>query len=409
MLTRGSGARHGAARGTRRRLLCALVLLATTATACDRVPLTAPTESSIQLFANGASVPLNGSVDIVATVVEQAGTPVQNGTVVTFTTTLGVVQPAEARTSSGKVTVKLSADGRSGTAVVTAFSGGATSDALELPIGAAAAETILVRAEPGGVPPGGGSVQVIAQVRDASGDPLSGVPETFTASSGELSPATAATNGSGEARTTLTTAAESTVTATAGGQSGEVTVGIGVLPTITLSASPTTPVTGQPVAFTVGVTLPPGSSPVQNVRISFGDGDSENLGAVTGTTTASHVYDDEGSYRVTVRVTDAAGEETSQSLVINVALGAPIAVNLTYTPEAPAVNQTVTFTAAVTLPGGVSAQRYDWTFGDGTSRTTTGNQTTKAYGSSGVKTVRVTVRGSDGTTGAAQADITVSP
>jgi hypothetical protein len=60
---------------------------------CDKVPLTAPTESTIQLFANGSSVPLTGGVDLIATVTEGPGTPVQNGTVVTFTTTLGRIEP----------------------------------------------------------------------------------------------------------------------------------------------------------------------------------------------------------------------------------------------------------------------------------------------------------------------------
>ena len=116
--------------------------------ACDRVPLTAPTQSTIQLFATGTSVAPNGTVELVATVTEQAGTPVQNGTVVSFTTTLGRIDPAEARTQNGKATVRLIADGRSGVATVTAFSGAAENATLELPIGSAAVETLVVRAEP---------------------------------------------------------------------------------------------------------------------------------------------------------------------------------------------------------------------------------------------------------------------
>jgi hypothetical protein len=83
------------------RLLAAALILATSA-ACDKVPLTAPTESTIALFAAGNVVPLNGSLDLVATVTEPAGTPVHNGTLVTFTTTLGRVEPAEARTTNGR-------------------------------------------------------------------------------------------------------------------------------------------------------------------------------------------------------------------------------------------------------------------------------------------------------------------
>ena len=91
--------------------LCALVLLASAA-GCDKVPLTAPTESTIVLSANGSSVPLAGGVDVTATVTEKPGTPVQNGTLVTFTTTLGRVEPSEAQTTNGRVTVRLVGDGR---------------------------------------------------------------------------------------------------------------------------------------------------------------------------------------------------------------------------------------------------------------------------------------------------------
>ena len=130
--------------------LAALVAFALFVAACDKVPLTAPTESTISLFATASSISATGSTDIVATVIESAGTPVQNGTVVTFTTTLGRIEPLDARTQNGKVTVKLSGDGRSGNATITAFSGGAISEQLELPIGSAAAETVTVRAEPAG-------------------------------------------------------------------------------------------------------------------------------------------------------------------------------------------------------------------------------------------------------------------
>ena len=97
------------------RALVALVAVALAATACDKVPLTAPSESTITLFATATSVSSTGSTDIVATVIEEAGTAVQNGTVVSFTTTLGRIEPSDARTQNGKVTVKFTGDGRSGT------------------------------------------------------------------------------------------------------------------------------------------------------------------------------------------------------------------------------------------------------------------------------------------------------
>src|SRR5215831_8415582 len=91
---------------------------------CSKMPLLAPTGSVITLLPEATSVSLNSQATIVATVIENgvatqggngsgtttasrsgAGTPVQNGTQVTFTTTLGQIQPSEASTHNGQVQV----------------------------------------------------------------------------------------------------------------------------------------------------------------------------------------------------------------------------------------------------------------------------------------------------------------
>src|SRR5437868_3831126 len=93
--------------------------------ACNRVPLTAPSGSSITLTTATTVIPINGAASIIATVIENAGTPPQAGTHVFFTTTLGTIQPSDATTdTSGRAIVTLSAPS-SGTASITATSGGA--------------------------------------------------------------------------------------------------------------------------------------------------------------------------------------------------------------------------------------------------------------------------------------------
>jgi len=120
---------------------------------CDKMPLAAPTESTITLYAGSTTVGLNGSVEITATVIESAGTPVQNGTVVTFTTTLGTVDPIEARTNNGRAVVRLLTGTKSGTAEVRAFSGGtASAEALKITVGAAAAGKVELLANPSALP-----------------------------------------------------------------------------------------------------------------------------------------------------------------------------------------------------------------------------------------------------------------
>ena len=391
-----------------RAALTPLVAVALLATACDKVPLTAPTESTIQLFATATSVSPTGSTDIVATVIEQAGTPVQNGTVVSFTTTLGRIEPAEARTQNGKVTVKLTADGRSGIAQITAFSGGAISEKLELPIGSAAAETVTVRAEPARLSPGGGSAQIVALVRDVAGNPLAGASVAFTTTAGTLSSGVAQTDANGEARSTLVTARESTITATVGAKSGQITVQVDSSPSVTISVSPAAPIENQAVTFSLTVTLATGGLPITQARIEFGDGESRQLGALSGTTSVGHVYRNSGTYGVLLTLTDAAGNVSAQQTVVVVAPEAAIGVVLSYSPAAPIVNQVVTFTAITTLPTGVSIERYEWTFGDGTSSTTTGNQRTKIYTSAGTRKARVTAVGTNGKTGVGEADIVIN-
>src|SRR5258707_206348 len=83
-----------------RILLLAITLLTAgvLTTACDRVPLLAPSGSSITLTAAASTLPLNGTTQVIAQVLEAGGTPPQDGTLVTFLTTLGSMIPPEAET-----------------------------------------------------------------------------------------------------------------------------------------------------------------------------------------------------------------------------------------------------------------------------------------------------------------------
>jgi len=103
----------------------ASLALVVSMTSCTHMALTAPTKSVIALYASPS--PANdGSYNVIATITEDAGTPVQNGTLVTFTTTSGSLAPTSAETTNGQATVKFVPDG-SKQATVSAFSGGATS------------------------------------------------------------------------------------------------------------------------------------------------------------------------------------------------------------------------------------------------------------------------------------------
>ncbi len=384
--------------------LCAIVSIGS----CDKVPLLAPTESVITLVSNRAVLPINGTAQIVAIVIEQSGTPAHNGTLVTFTTTLGTLDPREAVTNNGQAVVTLRAGTESGTAEVGAFSGSARTEApVMIAIGGAAAAAVTLSANPAAVPPTGATVTIIAAVTDASGNRLTGVPVSFTASAGTLSSATVTTDSAGEARTTLTTDRATTVSATAGAFSSSVEIGLSALPSVTVAATPTTTSVGEPVTFTVIVTA--GSSAIREASINFGDGTSQSLGALAGSTNVTHTYTFAGTFIVTATVQDTSSANVEVVTVVVIESAAPLNVTIA-APATVQVNVPTTFTATATQPGGtLEIVRYEWNFGDGASAHTTGPSTSHVYTSAGLKVATVRAVEKDGRTGTGQVEINVTP
>lgn len=108
---------------------CLLLILSSLAVAtCDSSPLVAPIASTISIFAESITLRPGESTTVEALVVEEAGTLVHDGTVVTFFATLGSVNPEEAETSEGVARATFTAGSAAGTARVVASSGGAVSD-----------------------------------------------------------------------------------------------------------------------------------------------------------------------------------------------------------------------------------------------------------------------------------------
>src|SRR6476620_887481 len=159
----------------RRASVLAAILAASTllTVACERVPLLAPSGSTITLTALATALPSNGTTDIIAQVIEAGGTPPHSGTTVTFTTNLGTIQPSQAETDvTGRVTVKFVAGGGSGTATISAISGGVSAsgtNAVRIAVGAAAAASVGISASPGTVAASGGTSTVTAKVFDSNG------------------------------------------------------------------------------------------------------------------------------------------------------------------------------------------------------------------------------------------------
>lgn len=297
-----------------------LVAVATVAVvvACDRVNLTAPTGSTVSLSVEKNVLPLGGQTTVTAVVTESAGTAVHNGTVVTFQTTHGSLNPPTATTVNGVATTTFLAGSSSGTATIHAFSGAArtgsgnsSSGGVSVQIGAAAASgNISVSATPPSVSQSGGTVAVSAVVFDSNRNPLPGVNVQFTTTTGTLSPTTANTDENGIARTQLTTTQTATVTAFAGSATGSARVDVSAAPNVQVAA-PENGTVGTAVPVTVTFSAPTGSTGTPNqvatLVVDFGDGTSETRTNVTGQVALTHTYQQAGGYTITARATDVAG------------------------------------------------------------------------------------------------------
>lgn len=383
------------------------------AAACDKVPLLAPTQSTVSLTMSTTTLPVNGTAQVIATVIEQAGTPVQNGTLVTFTGSLGTFEPPEAVTQNGKAVTTFRAGTQSGTAKIGAVSGSAKATEIDVKIGGAAAEQVVVRSEPTSVPVTGGTAQIIAVVTDASGNPLAGAPVVFSADNGTLSSNSVVSDANGEARVTLTTNRETIVRAAVGGKSGQTTVRAVTLPSVTIAlAGISQPEAGIATTFTVTPSTATTGNPLREVIIDFGDGTRENLGAISSATSVSHTYARAGQYRVTATATDVQGLTNSSSIVIQVNDRSSLAVTMTAQPNPVSISNAlqqglVEFSASAT--GATGIQYYQWDFGDGGGAFTSGGSTNHRYTTPGTYIARVTVRASNGQEGYSERTVRVNP
>ena len=380
------------------------------AAGCEKVPLLAPTQSTISVSAQSRTLAPGAATEITATVVESGGTPVHNGTLVRFTASLGRVDPAEVETRGGIATTTFIAGNASGTAQIRASSGAASggdsatpTNMVEIQIGGAAAAAVTVSASPARVGPSGGTVTVVASALDASGNRLVGVPITFTTTSGTLSASSAVSDSSGEARVALTTNREATVSARAGNQTATATVTVATAGTVALTTAPANPTSGTPVTLTVT----PATGTTPRVVVSWGDGSTEDLGVVAAARSATHVYQRSGAYTITATAT-ADGETHTNTTPVTVGSGASVTLS-DPEPRSPTVGQPVVFTVT---PATGTSPRVVLEWGDGTSTdlgtVTAARSVAHTYAEAGTYIVTATAT-SAGDTFATSKPVVVSP
>jgi adhesin/invasin len=407
--------------------LLLLIVLAS----CDKVPLLAPTNSSVTIDAQTRVLPTGGSTTVTATVIESSGTPVQNGTTVRFTTTLGRVEPAEAQTRNGMATTTFFAGNDSGIAEVRATSGSAggggttttppstgngdgngttppptttssTSNIVQIAVGSGAVDTVTVRANPSTVSTGaGGTVNVIATVVGTGGRLLSGIPVSFSATRGTLSSTSAATDAQGEARVTLTTNGDTDISVAAGTKTATTKVTGVAGPSVSLTCAVgnasncAAASVGQPVIFTAQRAQ--GSGNLTSAVLDFGDGSSVNLGTLSSPATVPHTYTQAGTFTARLTGRDSAGEESTSVQVVQVTA---VTATLSLSKSGLTVTATATVTGTVT--------QYQWSWDDGTPiQTSTTATMSHTYAVAGQYNVVVTATLQGGGTVSANGTIVV--
>lgn len=308
---------------------------------CDKATPVAPNGTVLTISANPSKIGLNGQSTITVVGRKPDGNPLNPGTEIRLTTDKGTLSDSIVTTDSGgRATVTFRADGRVGTAKITALTGGgmtmATTD-VQVGESAETKPTVLISVNPSVIPiEGTSTITVIA--RNSDGSPAANERVTLTSNLGTLSDANPRTGADGRATATLTAGKQSgTATITAILRSSEaVTATVDIRGrNLLLQANPasiqrpasgdTTPVT---VTLTATVTDFAGNA-VSGVTVTFQPerGEIRPTGNVpttgSGVATAMLVVtrqDLEGisSFRVTASIPSGSGEPVTQTVTITV-------------------------------------------------------------------------------------------
>lgn len=198
--------------------------------ACESGSPTAPPGSVLTVTASPTRISLDGTAQITVIGRRPDGNPLNRGTEIRLTTSLGTIDAIVEVDDDGVATATLRADGRNGTATVEATTGdGSATASTEVQIGESS-ETqpeLLVNVTPNNIPVQG-TAEITITGREPDGTPVAaGRTVILTTTLGELDPARPLTQADGTAQATLL----------AGNQSGTATI------TAILGSSP--PATAQ--------------------------------------------------------------------------------------------------------------------------------------------------------------------
>jgi hypothetical protein len=310
----------------------------------------APNGTILSVIASPARIPLRGQSTITIIGRKPDGNPLNDGTEVRLTASLGSIEPLVTVDRNGEATAVFRSDGRLGTARITAATGGSTGGTgtgtggtgggtgsssssgtltatVEVQVGEAA-KSITLQPTPTTLPADLKPVTLLALVRDSLGQPLPNQGVNFTTEIGTLSSrgSIIQTNARGEARDTLTVTQADlannptsiTVTAqTAGADGGLVTATAEVR---VVSDRPVASFAFERGATDLQVAFTDTSTGPDNLTYSWNFGDTSS----SIEQNPRHNYASPGTYNVQLTVTDAnSGQSDTASARVTVPVDTP--------------------------------------------------------------------------------------
>lgn len=181
----------------------------------------------LQLTVTANTRTVGESVELRVEALDSYGNAIGAGVLVSFTTTLGEIQPTTAETDAASTVTATLTSTQAGTAIMSAHSGDIHNSAIVRFV-PGPTERITVTANPPAIPVDGATSQILATLTDRYGNRAGdGITVTFDSSRGTLSPVTATTV-AGQATAVLRSGpihGQSSVTVTMGAYSGTTTVG----------------------------------------------------------------------------------------------------------------------------------------------------------------------------------------
>lgn len=183
-------------------------------------------------------------------------------------------------------------------------------------------------------------------------------------------------------------------------------------PTASFAVSPAIVTTGRAATFdasaSCGGQLVAGActstSLLTNFTWNFGD-NTTATGTIVG-----HSFANNGTYTVTLTVTNDQGRQAATSQQLIVATVLPPTSSFVVSPTTIHVGNTVNFNgAASAAAAGHNIVRYDWNFGDGNTQTTNAQNATHTYAAANTYKATLTVTDDVGQSVTSQQDVAVLP